>query len=94
MRAGAHSCAGGGASSACTPSAAAARCLSTARSKQPHTGASPSLPPWTWLPQVMLPQIQRALGEARQALEAAEREHRHMHAAIVQKEKQKKMLKF
>lgn len=56
------------------------------------------LPPHT-LPsrpaaQVMLPQIQRALADAKKQLEAAEQVHSSAQRAVQQKEKERKWVKF
>lgn len=57
------------------------------------------LPPHTLLPsrpsaQVMLPQIQRALADAKKQLEAAEQVHSSAQRAVQQKEKERKWVKF
>lgn len=51
-------------------------------------------PPLCTTLQVMLPQIQRALGEAQKQLDAAEQEHSRTHQSIQQKEKEKRWTKF
>lgn len=54
---------------------------------------TPSFPPCP-AAQVMLPQIQRALADAKKQLEAAEQVHSSAQRAVQQKEKERKWVKF